>query len=115
HCKVIDRSELILDIFAARARTSEAKLQVELAQLQYTYPRLRAMWDHLERIVGGSPTGIGTRGPGEQQLEIDRRIVQRRVAELKDEIKQVQARKAREVKARNVDFFTVSLVGYTNA
>ncbi|MEM6334826.1 MAG: GTPase HflX, partial [Planctomycetota bacterium] len=74
--KVLDRSELILDIFATRAQTHEARLQVELAQLEYTYPRLRAMWSHLERIAGGAPTGLGTRGPGEQQLEIDRRIVQ---------------------------------------
>jgi GTP-binding protein HflX len=114
-CKVLDRSELILDIFAARARTREAKLQVELAQLEYTYPRLRAMWSHLERIVGGAPTGIGTRGPGEQQLEIDRRIVQRRVGELKREIALIQQRKQREVAQRNRDFFTVGLVGYTNA
>src|SRR5690606_38052550 len=113
--KVLDRSELILDIFAARARTTEARLQVELAQLEYTYPRLRAMWSHLERIVGGAPPGIGTRGPGEQQLEIDRRIVQRKKSELKREIKQVQARKTREVEARNRDYFTVGLVGYTNA
>ena len=113
--KVIDRSELILDIFAARARTHEAKLQVELAQLEYTYPRLRAMWSHLERIVGGAPAGIGTRGPGEQQLEIDRRIVQRRKAELRREIDKVQGRKRREVAQRNTDFFTVGLVGYTNA
>jgi GTP-binding protein HflX len=115
HCKVLDRSELILDIFATRARTYEAKLQVELAQLEYTYPRLRAMWSHLERIVGGSPAGIGTRGPGEQQLEIDRRIVQRRKAELQREITRVQSRKQRQVAQRNVDFFTVGLVGYTNA
>lgn len=114
-CKVLDRSELILDIFAGRARTHEAKLQVELAQLEYTYPRLRAMWTHLERIAGGSPAGIGTRGPGEQQLEIDRRIVQRKKADLKREISQIQARKTREVRARNQDFFTVGLVGYTNA
>ncbi len=113
--KVLDRSELILDIFAARARTHEARLQVELAQLEYTYPRLRAMWSHLERIAGGAPAGIGTRGPGEQQLEIDRRIVQRKKAQLKHEIKEVQARKSREVSARNLDFFTVGLVGYTNA
>jgi GTP-binding protein HflX len=113
--KVIDRSELILDIFAARARTYEAKLQVELAQLEYTYPRLRAMWSHLERIVGGAPAGIGTRGPGEQQLEIDRRIVQRRKAELRREIDKVQSRKQRQVAQRNVDFYTVGIVGYTNA
>jgi GTP-binding protein HflX len=114
-CKVIDRSELILDIFASRARTHEAKLQVELAQLQYTYPRLRAMWSHLERIVGGSPTGIGTRGPGEQQLEIDRRIVQRKITVLRRELEHDLGRKRREVAARNKDFFTVGLVGYTNA
>jgi len=113
--KILDRSELILDIFAARAQTGEARLQVELAQLQYTYPRLRAMWSHLERIAGGSPTGIGTRGPGEQQLETDRRIVQRKKAQLQREIAEVQARKTREVAARNVDHFTVGLVGYTNA
>lgn len=113
--KILDRSELILDIFASRAKTSEARLQVELAQLQYTYPRLRAMWSHLERIAGGSPTGIGTRGPGEQQLETDRRIVQRKKAQLKREIVDVQKRKTREVAARNIDHFTVGLVGYTNA
>jgi GTP-binding protein HflX len=114
-CKVLDRSELILDIFAARARTHEARLQVELAQLEYTYPRLRAMWTHLERIAGGAPAGIGTRGPGEQQLEIDRRIVQRKKSLLKKEIAQLQGRKAREVESRNKDYFTVGLVGYTNA
>lgn len=113
--KVLDRSELILDIFAARAQTHEAKLQVELAQLQYTYPRLRAMWTHLERIAGGAPAGIGTRGPGEQQLEIDRRIVQRKKSELRSELAQIQGRKTREVHSRNKDFFTVGLVGYTNA
>jgi GTP-binding protein HflX len=114
-CKIIDRSELILDIFAARARTHEAKLQVELAQLIYTYPRLRAMWTHLERIAGGAPMGIGTRGPGEQQLEVDRRIVQRRRSELKREIEIIQGRKDREVAQRNQDHYTVCLVGYTNA
>lgn len=114
-CKVLDRSELILDIFASRAQTSEARLQVELAQLEYTYPRLRAMWSHLERIVGGAPMGIGTRGPGEQQLEIDRRIVQRKKAQLKREIIEVQQRKSRQVAARKLDHFTVGLVGYTNA
>ena len=114
-CKVLDRSELILDIFASRARTHEAKLQVEMAQLEYTYPRLTAMWSHLERIVGGSPAGIGTRGPGEQQLEIDRRIVHRRKSELRREIDRIQARKQREVEKRNSDFHTVGIVGYTNA
>ncbi|HBS29802.1 MAG TPA: GTPase HflX, partial [Phycisphaerales bacterium] len=114
--KVLDRSELILDIFAGRATTHEARLQVELAQLQYTYPRLRAMWDHLERIVGvGGIGGIGTRGPGETQLETDRRLVQRREAMLRREIEEMQARKRREVQQRNRAHFTVGLVGYTNA
>lgn len=113
--KVIDRSELILDIFASRATTHQAKLQVELAQLEYTYPRLRAMWSHLERIAGGSPTGIGTRGPGEQQIEVDRRLVQRRKSDLLKELSRIQARKQREVHKRKQDHFTVGLVGYTNA
>ncbi|MBX3359350.1 MAG: GTPase HflX [Phycisphaeraceae bacterium] len=114
--KVIDRSELILDIFASRATTHEAKLQVELAQLEYTYPRLRAMWDHLERIVGhGGIGGIGTRGPGEQQLEIDRRLVQKRRLALEGELAEIHARKRRMVRDRRADNFTVCIVGYTNA
>ena len=114
--KVLDRSELILDIFAIRATSTEAQLQVELAQLEYTYPRLRAMWSHLERIVGsGGIAGVGTRGPGEQQLEIDRRLVQARKNDLEREIRVVQARKSREVQARKREHFTVGLVGYTNA
>lgn len=114
--KVLDRSELILDIFASRATTHEAKLQVELAQLQYTYPRLKAMWDHLERIVGGGAVqGIGTRGPGEQQLEIDRRLVQKRRLALENQLLEIQARKRREVAARKAEHFTVGIVGYTNA
>ncbi len=119
--KVIDRSELILDIFASRAKTREAQLQVELAQLQYTSPRLRGMWTHLERIAGagggtsaGVVGGIGTRGPGERQIEIDRRIVKDRIAYLKREIAQIDHRKQREVRSRG-DQFTVSLVGYTNS
>jgi GTP-binding protein HflX len=119
--KVIDRSELILDIFASRARTHEARLQVELAQLEYTAPRLRGMWTHLERIAGagggtgaGAVGGIGTRGPGERQIEIDRRLVGKRVAALKEQIREIDRRKVREVRARK-DYFTVSLVGYTNA
>jgi GTP-binding protein HflX len=119
--KVLDRSELILDIFASRARTREARLQVELAQLEYTAPRLRGMWTHLERIAGaggatgaGIVGGIGTRGPGERQIEIDRRLVDRRVALLKRQIAEIDQRKVREVRARK-DFFTTSLVGYTNA
>lgn len=114
--KVIDRSELILDIFASRATTHEAKLQVELAQMEYTYPRLRAMWDHLERIVGvGGIGGIGTRGPGEQQLEIDRRLAQRKRLDLERELEGIHARKRRMVRDRKKDHFTVGLVGYTNA
>jgi len=120
-CRVIDRGELILDIFATRARTSEARLQVEIAQLEYTAPRLRGMWQHLERIAGaggGSGAGavgaIGTRGPGERQIEIDRRIVRDRVAYLRREIARIDRRKTREVLSRS-DEFNVSLVGYTNA
>lgn len=114
--KVVDRSELILDIFASRAVTREAQLQVELAQLEYTFPRLKAMWDHLERIVGhGGIGGIGTRGPGEQQLEIDRRLVQRRKLALEGELKEIQARRRREVQSRKREHFTVGIVGYTNA
>lgn len=114
--KVIDRSELILDIFASRATTHEAKLAVELAQLQYTYPRLRAMWDHLERITGsGGIAGIGTRGPGEQQLEIDRRLAQRKRLALEAELDEIHARKRRMVQERKRDYFTVGIVGYTNA
>ena len=114
-CKIVDRSELILDIFANRAATTQAKLQVEIAQLEYTYPRLRAMWDHLGQVTGGAPIGIGTRGPGEQQLEIDRRLVQKRLSHLKGELEHVQERTAREVAQRNASHFTVGLVGYTNA
>ncbi len=108
--KVIDRSELILDIFATRARTIEARLQVELAQLEYALPRLRQMWSHLGRHAGG----IGTRGPGETQLEEDRRLVDARIRDLKHRLGEVQARKEREVRSRS-DEYTVSLVGYTNA
>ena len=113
--KIIDRSELILDIFSSRASTTEAKLQVEIAQLEYTYPRLRAMWDHLGQVTGGAPVGIGTRGPGEQQIEIDRRLVQRRQKQLRRELEEIQKRSFSEVEKRNSDYFTVGLVGYTNA
>jgi GTP-binding protein HflX len=117
--KVLDRSELILDIFAAGARTHEARLQVELAQLEYTAPRLRGMWTHLERIAGGATGagvvgGIGTRGPGERQIEIDRRLVQKRISLLRRQIAEIDERRVRQVRARR-EFFTVSLVGYTNA
>jgi GTP-binding protein HflX len=108
--KVLDRSELILDIFATRARTAEARLQVELAQLEYALPRLRQMWSHLGRAAGG----IGTRGPGETQLEEDRRLVDHRIRDLKARLVEVQARKEREVRSRREEH-TVSLVGYTNA
>ena len=119
--KIIDRSELILDIFAGRARTHEAKLQVELAQLEYVYPRLTRMWGHLDTVVGaggggkaGAVGGVGTRGPGEKQLEIDRRLVKKRLNFLRSQIEEIQKRKSRQVQARH-DHFTVSLVGYTNA
>jgi len=108
--KVIDRSELILDIFAARAKTAQAKLQVELAQLEYTRPRLKRMWSHLSRIEGG----IGTRGPGEKQLEVDKRLVSKRVLALKKRLGQVTARRKRQAKSRK-EHTTVSLVGYTNS
>jgi GTP-binding protein HflX len=109
--KVLDRSELILDIFATRARTAESRLQVELAQLEYSLPRLKQMWTHLSRQKGG---GIGLRGPGETQLEVDRRLVGNRIRDLKHKLAEVQARKDREVKSRSGEH-TVSLVGYTNA
>ena len=112
--KIIDRSELILDIFASRAQTRQAKLQVELAQLEYTYPRLARMWEHLQRIGAGAPTGLGARGPGEKQLETDRRLVRRRVTMLRASLKKIQARRQREVLSRTSNF-TVALVGYTNA
>ena len=115
--KVLDRSELILDIFATRAQTHEAKLQVELAQMQYTYPRLTRMWGHLERLASGASSGmgLGTRGPGETQLEVDRRLVRDRISELRRDIERIQERKGREVEARNRQHFTVCIVGYTNA
>jgi len=108
--KVLDRSELILDIFATRARTTEARLQVELAQLEYSLPRLKRLWTHLSRFSGG----IGLRGPGETQLEEDRRLVAHRIRDLKHRLEEVQARKEREVRSRRQEY-TVSLVGYTNA
>jgi len=113
--KIIDRSELILDIFAHRATTKQAQLQVEIAQLEYTAPRLRAMWSHLGQVTGGAPMGVGTRGPGEQQIELDRRLVQKRLLALERELAEVQARKSREVRERRDSHFTAGLVGYTNA
>jgi len=108
--KVIDRSELILDIFATRAKTFQAKLQVELALLEYTKPRLKRMWTHLSRIEGG----IGTRGPGEKQLEVDNRIISKKIHDLKRKLREIEKRQKRVVTSRE-GFFTVSLVGYTNA
>lgn len=108
--KVIDRSELILDIFATRAKTFQAKLQVELAQLEYTRPRLKRMWTHLSRIEGG----IGTRGPGEKQLEVDKRIVLKKIHDLRKKLHEIEKRQERLVASRK-EFFTVSIVGYTNA
>ena len=108
--KVIDRSELILDIFAKRARTRESRLQVELAQLEYTLPRLTGMWKHLERQAGG----IGTRGPGETQLETDRRMVREKIGRLKRELESVE-RERRTQRARRQREFRAALVGYTNA
>lgn len=120
-CKVLDRSELILDIFATRARTKQAKLQVELAQLEYTYPRLTRMWGHLDSVAGagggtaaGAVGGIGTRGTGEKQLEIDRRLVSKRITDLKREIAGIDKRKLREIDGRS-GFYKICLVGYTNA
>jgi GTP-binding protein HflX len=108
--RVIDRSELILDIFAAHARSKESKAAVELAQLEYALPRLKRLWTHLERQRGG----IGLRGPGEAQIETDRRLVKKRIADLRRVLKKIQGRKRREVEARD-GIFTVALVGYTNA
>ncbi len=108
--KVIDRTELILDIFANRARTAEARLAVELAQLEYSLPRLKQMWTHLSRIEGG----IGMRGPGEKQLEVDRRLVEKKIRDLRRELAVIERRKERTVSARG-SHRTVSLVGYTNA
>lgn len=119
--KVLDRSELILDIFATRAKTKQAKLQVELAQLEYTYPRLTRMWSHLDSVAGagggtaaGAVGGIGTRGPGEQQLEIDRRLVSKRITQLRRELEGVDKRRVREISRRKA-LFKICIVGYTNA
>lgn len=113
---IVDRSEIILDIFASHARTHEAKLQVELAQLLYFRPRLKRMWTHLSREAGGSGGGAGAanKGTGEQQLEIDRRLIDKRISELKVRLEEVQKQRARMVAQRR-DQQTISLVGYTNA
>ncbi len=109
--QVVDRSEVILDIFATHARSAEAKLQVELAQLLYMRPRLTRMWTHLERITGGIGSG---KGPGEKQLETDKRLLDTRISELRGKIAIVEKRREQLVADRN-QHITVSLVGYTNA
>ena len=110
--RVIDRTALILDIFAQRARTSEGKLQVELAQLTYLLPRLVGQWSHLERLGGG----IGTRGPGETQLESDRRVIRRRIGQIHEALRDVQRhRRLLRAHRRDVGLPVVALVGYTNA
>jgi GTP-binding protein HflX len=108
--RVMDRAELILDIFATRARTAEAKMQVELAQLEYMLPRLTRMWTHLEKFRGG----IGVRGPGETQLETDRRLINHRIKILRERLQDVQRGRAIQRQSRQGEF-KASLVGYTNA
>ena len=107
--KTIDRSDLILDIFAGRAKTAQAKAQVELAQYQYILPRLRGMWKHLERLGGG----IGTRGPGESEIETDRRIVRDKISLLRKRLKEIDKQAFTQRKERG-EFIRVALVGYTN-
>jgi GTP-binding protein HflX len=110
--KVIDRAALILDIFARRARTSEGRLQVELAQHQYLLPRLAGQWSHLERLGGG----IGTRGPGESQLETDRRLIRRKIQRLQEQTEDIRRRRAQYRQQRQKSGIpVVALVGYTNA
>src|SRR5204862_6087256 len=108
--RVVDRAELILDIFATRARSAEAKMQVELAQLEYMLPRLTRMWTHLEKFRGG----IGMRGPGETQLETDRRLINQRIKLLKERLRDVQKGRVVQRQSRQREF-KASLVGYTNA
>ena len=109
--RVVDRAELILDIFAQHAVTAEGKLQVEVAQLEYNLPRMRGMWQHLERLGGG----VGTRGPGESQLETDRRLARRRVSLLKERLEELQRqRDVRRKERRRTETPTVALAGYTN-
>lgn len=108
-CKILDRNILILDIFASRARTSHAKTQVELAQLQYMLPRLTRMWTHLERQKGG----IGLRGPGESQIESDRRVIQQRISLMKEKLKEIDKQMAVQ-RGNRGQLVRVALVGYTN-
>jgi len=115
--KILDRTSLILDIFAMRAQTAHAKTQVELAQYKYLLPRLTRLWTHLERQAGGSGSAkggsVGLRGPGETQLEIDRRIVMKRISFLKDKLKEIERQKSTMRKNRG-QLIRVALVGYTN-
>lgn len=116
--RVIDRSQLILDIFAQRAHTLEGKLQVEIAQLSYLQPRLTRQWSHLSRVRGGGAGagGVGTRGPGETQLEVDRRRLRERLTRLKARLREVERTRAIQRRRRlDVPFPTVALVGYTNS
>src|SRR6476620_9348339 len=109
--RVVDRTQLILDIFAQHATSAEGKLQVELAQLEYNLPRMRGMWQHLERLVGG----VGTRGPGESQLESDRRMARRRITQLRRRLKELQKQRATRRKERaHTETPVVALAGYTN-
>ncbi len=112
--RVIDRTELILDIFVRRARTAMAKAQVELAQMEYALPRLKRLWTHLHREVGGGRVGIGVRGPGEKQIETDRRLVRDRIKELRRNLEAMEAHTLRQARGRS-RWFTTCLVGYTNA
>ncbi len=112
--RVIDRTELILDIFARRARSAMARAQVELAQMQYALPRLKRLWTHLNREVGSGKAGIGVRGPGEKQLETDRRLVRLKIRDLRRDLEEMQAHRVRQTRARAA-YFTACLVGYTNA
>ena len=110
--RVVDRTQLILDIFAQHAVSAEGKLQVELAQLEYNLPRMRGMWQHLERLGGG----VGTRGPGESQLETDRRLARRRVSLLRERLRKLsRQRDVRRKERRRTETPTVALAGYTNA
>ena len=110
--KVLDRSGVILDIFAQRAQTHEGRIQVELAQLEYQLPRLTRLWTHLSRTGGG----IGTRGPGETQLETDRRVIRQRIKKTKERVDEVRRRRETAARSRERRLLpTVAIVGYTNA
>ncbi|MCX7833568.1 MAG: GTPase HflX [Ignavibacteria bacterium] len=109
-CKIIDKSNLILDIFATNAKTAQAKLQVELAQLEYLLPRLTKQWTHLSKQYGG----IGTKGPGETQIETDRRLIKRRISVLKEKLKKISTQQIIQSDKRK-NFIRISIVGYTNS